>query len=54
MVKYSTYVRSSKKYNSELSDSDNDNFDNCCFVLGFTSVILGISFFIGYIVYNYN
>ncbi len=53
MARYSSYITISKK-NYEKGSTEYDHFENCCFIIGFTSVVLSVSFIIGYLVYNYN
>ena len=52
MIKYYNSFKPSKKHNYEVSNLEDDNLEGCCFVLGFTSLRLGISFFLFNIV-NY-
>ena len=54
MARYSNYVIISKKHNLEVDNTENDHFEDFCFIFGFKSIVLSVSFIIGYIVYKYN
>ena len=51
MKKYSNYIYSEN--NNYDNITENENYKNCCFIIGFTTTILSISFIIGYIAYKY-
>lgn len=53
MARYSSYVKISKK-NYDAENTEYDNFENCCFIIGFTILLLSVSFFLGYLAYNYS
>ena len=53
MAKYHNYITFSNKYNQKNEHLNEDEYGDCCFVIGFTSLVLSVSFFLGYLAYNY-
>lgn len=54
MGKYQNYITFSNKYNQKHDNLNENENEDCCFVIGFTSLILSVSFFLGYLAYNYS